>query len=103
MNRRDFIKSIIAGTAVLAVPAWASLLAEQDYPHFKPKDTYGNWGTFDSQTEAEKAIKFLDDNMKSVIPPAYRHKVKYIYHPIATSGTGDMLCEVASCAWKYTP
>jgi hypothetical protein len=87
MNRRTFLKgaaAVVGGTIALAhLPLPPAKGEKNHWAKFDPKCEYGNMA-FSAPAkgrpspEIKKKIReLLEDNMKTIVPPKYRHKVVY--------------------------
>jgi len=113
MKRRDFLKTLGYGAAVVSLPAIAKekyipkcateVITEKqkskyiEWKNFDPLNQYGNAIRFSDPEMKERTFIALKENMSNAIPPEYRNKIKFIYNDF---GTYD---ETASLAWKYIP
>jgi len=101
MNRRNFLKGCFISLSLLFVPKM--LFANKKYFNFNPELYYGNFVEMNDMLSKNKAIKIAEADMKKIIPPEYRHRVKTILKPLGCYGTIDPLYQRGTFGWKYIP
>jgi len=117
MNRRNFLKTFAAGSAIASFP-FALKLAEvpQSIYHagsslgktesfvFDPSNAYGNMVLLTEDLEGkafDEALKVVINNAREVVPKGYKIQVLYQQDPMGKSF--DPFNEYCSLAWKYSP
>lgn len=73
--------------------------------NFDPEKQYAGWiGVKEGESYRAKQLSLIEA-MLDFIPFEYLHRVKFICHPIGTSGTGFLDDEsiTGSFGWKYIP
>ena len=124
MNRREFIKSLMAGVVGVCVPAL--VVAEKSFSigavtiipayldichsdvaieDFDSSKQYGDFVILNNDTyssdEIDKVIDVLERNARQCIPTKYMDKVAYVTSEGAS--TSDPFNELFTVSWRYTP
>jgi|GEM_PF-6680085 len=113
MNRRDFIKTFAAGSAIASFPFTLKLaeIPKEIYEAseikdfvFDPSKSYGNMVLLSEDLKGnafDETLKVVIDNAREVVPPG--HKVQILYHQDPFGKSYDPFHEYVSLAWKYSP
>lgn len=120
MNRREFIKTFAAGSAIASFPfalklaevpkeiyvaeiAKTEVLGKTEFV-FDPSNAYGNMVLLSEDLKGnafDEALKVVIDNAREIVPKGYKIQVLYNQDPMGKSF--DPFNEYCSLAWKYSP
>jgi len=113
MNRREFLKTFAAGSAIASFP-FALKLAEvpkEIYQGSEAKDfvfdrtgSYGNMVIISEELEGkafDESLSMIIDNAREVVPKG--NKIQILFNPDPFGASSDPFNEYCSLAWKYSP
>lgn len=97
ISRRGFITLAAKSAAIALLPVPALGHADQ-YSHFDPRRTYGDFIAFSRGSDPMLVHSEMHAQIQRCVPPQYRSRIEYVCFQPRTS---DPLAQCGTVGWKY--